>query len=1000
MYFDEDNKSIPKVNLGNRGLSSKDDFLKKIKNDEKKEKEKIQISKQKSIISKFLKKYFRSSQLFTQSKLMNNLESVKILLESKKFDSDKNEQIALKSLEKTINEINPFLNCKMNKTSSIISGYSSVSTILTYISPKRIYSLLDITNQSYMKYMKMLKNLIKIGTFQVYNSIKKDYLIDKEVTLFYLLNILLNFAPLHSKKIILNHFSLNISYIWVLSFILQNLHKILQKQNTEILLKFCEELSYILIEKRKKQIKKNSKITFFLTKYLFSLLDKKYAPSMINQLKLTLFDLFFYSDETMENIQTYKDSAFLKLFSYISSEISLKKKTNLNTEIKDIHFNSFCLMFEYIQRCNLSKVNRTEIIKGINTIIELLFSSKNKINPKLSILIIYTSSQLIVSLYKSNFEKTNYQTILEHIVNKIALKCKPELTNEILMYSIELFKDIFPALRNQEEMANKLFLISNKEAKNIQNEQLFEIISFFVLSQINYKSNYFFVEFRATKDIHQNLPFNYYYLNLLSKYLISLFTNIISHTNLEEIENLSQNMIIKCLKSLYFLDGDINFTFNRDRFWNNLELVSKMSHVSRPVLLEKMKIMPFIFPLQLRLDIGTKELKKIKEEHGSSIINQLRQERMQFGDMDMDLDNDNPILIPRENIFEASLSFYLQGYLKPYVPWKIVFVDKFGKKEDGVDAGGLYKEYIYKLSEECFGPKIGLFTESSTGFLLPNKEAYKISEKYLLMYEFIGFIVAKAICDDIKLYPNISPIFLNNIIEIENSFTDLKEYDPEVYKNLTALKQYEGDVENDFGLTFSICEEDSQTKKVRTINLIENGDKIPVTNNNRLMYIKKMTEYKLYYQYSDQCDNFRNGIQRVIDLEILKMYTGDELRQIIYGFDKDVFDIDDMKNNIQYHHWNMNDPKEVETIKNFFKIVHEFDIKEKEKLLFFCTSLKRLPIGGFKRLRPPFILSKSQQGIPTASTCVNMLKLPVLPYNQLKEKLRYVINAEAGFYYA
>ena len=49
-----------------------------------------------------------------------------------------------------------------------------------------------------------------------------------------------------------------------------------------------------------------------------------------------------------------------------------------------------------------------------------------------------------------------------------------------------------------------------------------------------------------------------------------------------------------------------------------------------------------------------------------------------------------------------------------------------------------------------------------------------------------------------------------------------------------------------------------------------------------------MTEYKLYYQYSDQCDNFRNGIQRVIDLEILKMYTGDELRQIIYGFDKDV----------------------------------------------------------------------------------------------------------------
>ena len=91
------------------------------------------------------------------------------------------------------------------------------------------------------------------------------------------------------------------------------------------------------------------------------------------------------------------------------------------------------------------------------------------------------------------------------------------------------------------------------------------------------------------------------------------------------------------------------------------------------------------------------------------------------------------------------------------------------------------------------------------------------------MYEFLGFITAKAILDDIKLYPNISPIFYNNILEIENAFTDLKEYDSELYKNLTMLKTYEGDVENDFGLTFSITEEDSLSKKTRNINLIENG---------------------------------------------------------------------------------------------------------------------------------------------------------------------------------
>ena len=62
--------------------------------------------------------------------------------------------------------------------------------------------------------------------------------------------------------------------------------------------------------------------------------------------------------------------------------------------------------------------------------------------------------------------------------------------------------------------------------------------------------------------------------------------------------------------------------------------------------------------------------------------------------------------------------------------------------------------------------------------------------------------------DDIKIYPNFSPIFMNDVLEIDNSFTDIKEYDPGLYKNLVDLKNYEGDVENDLCLTFSVIEED------------------------------------------------------------------------------------------------------------------------------------------------------------------------------------------------
>lgn len=1008
MFFDDYNKNKHTVNLGNKTLSSKDDFLKKIKEDERKEKEKIFIEQKKNIISSFIKKNFKSSSQFKEWKLHSKLNSIVALLQSKKFPANNNEQIAIKTIEKTINEINLYLNCRMNKENDLLSLLSSVYTILTYISPNSINIMFNANSNYFFSYAKMFSSLISIATVQMFKYIKRDYLLDDKIYLFSLLQMFLDYFPQFTKNVILNHLSWNISYLFLLSICLQNITKILNKQNEEIFLLFCEEIAYKLVKRREIKIKPNSKVSSFLKFYLKTLLEKNFDSRLLNNMKLTIFSLYFNLGDEEAKVQLlYKDSLLINLFNYIGFEISLNKKVT-NCLLDESHVDSFILMFNQFQKSNLVNINRADFIKGLNDILDFFFKNSTNINIKKCILLLYHSFELIISLYKSSFEKINYQTILEHIVNKIALKYKPNLTQDVLLYSVELLKQVFPNLRNSQEVSNKIIntsnkivLITNQNEIDKENEILFEIISFFVINQINYKSNYFFVEFKTTKNLYENLPFNYYYLNFLSKYLITLFTNIISQIDIEEIENLSQNMIIKCLKSLYLLDGEINYTPNREQFWNNMELVAKMTGNNSALLLEKMKIMPFIFPLKIRLNLGTKEISKIKEMNSNVMRNAMNPYRFQYDDMEIDdHDGGGSIIVPRDNIFEASFSFYLQNLLNPYNKWNITFVDKFGHKEDGVDAGGLYKEYMYKLSEEAFGAKIGLFKESATGFLLPNKEAYKISSKYLSMYEFLGFITAKAILDDIKLYPNISPIFYNNILEIENAFTDLKEYDSELYKNLTMLKTYEGDVENDFGLTFSITEEDSLSKKTRNINLIENGENIAVNNNNRLLYIKKMTEYKLTYQFNEECNAFKEGMQSVMSLETLKMFTGDELRQIVYGFDKDVFDVDDLKNNVKYVHFDLENEKDRELLNNFYQILYEFDDKEKEKFLFFCTSLKRLPIGGFKKMRPKFAIAKSDQGVPTSSTCVNMLKLPVLPYKKLKDMLRYVINADAGFYYA
>lgn len=62
------------------------------------------------------------------------------------------------------------------------------------------------------------------------------------------------------------------------------------------------------------------------------------------------------------------------------------------------------------------------------------------------------------------------------------------------------------------------------------------MVSFAVISKVEYKANYYFSDFNVDKDIFHNLPFNYKYLRVISKSLIKVIVKI-------EID------VYKCIKS-------------------------------------------------------------------------------------------------------------------------------------------------------------------------------------------------------------------------------------------------------------------------------------------------------------------------------------------------------------------------------------------------------------------------------------------------------------------
>ena len=80
--------------------------------------------------------------------------------------------------------------------------------------------------------------------------------------------------------------------------------------------------------------------------------------------------------------------------------------------------------------------------------------------------------------------------------------------------------------------------------------------------------------------------------------------------------------------------------------------------------------------------------------------------------------------------------------------------------------------------------------------------------------------------------------------------------------------------------------------------------------------------------------------------------------------------------------------------------MEEFTDLQKRQLLKFVTSCSRPPLLGFKELYPAFCIhyAGNEDRLPTASTCMNLLKLPEYPdKNTLKQKLVYAIESGSGF---
>lgn len=273
---------------------------------------------------------------------------------------------------------------------------------------------------------------------------------------------------------------------------------------------------------------------------------------------------------------------------------------------------------------------------------------------------------------------------------------------------------------------------------------------------------------------------------------------------------------------------------------------------------------------------------------------------------------------------------------------------KYGKlnvqfhNEEGVDAGGVAREWFSVLSRQMFDPNYALFVTSAADKLTyqPNR-ASGINSEHLNYFKCVGRIIGKAIHDGRLLDAYFTRSFYKLMLGRSVDYRDVEAVDPTYYKSLVWM--LENDITDVIDLTFSIEVDDFGTNKV--IDLKPNGRYIAVTEANKHEYVSLITEQRLVLAIKDQVNAFLEGFHDIIPEQLIQIFNEQELELLISGLPD--IDIDEWKANTVYEGYTLSSPQ----IQWFWRAVRSFNQEERAKLLQFSTGTSKVPLEGFSQLQ-------------------------------------------------
>lgn len=494
---------------------------------------------------------------------------------------------------------------------------------------------------------------------------------------------------------------------------------------------------------------------------------------------ISLHPNFNYSAESHDYLNNFFKNV-IQSENNFKKFITLYKKGYLSIENSDKNFT-------LLENELLNKQKNYSFSEIFNNFSEKKIENKNNINldnyPKAEQLFPVEENLMGFSPQekdaKSYFEKISQ--LKTNIKPEDIIKLLTKTSNFTEMYFLSKgFFDTFSIFRNFFGYSSFIDFINNKEK---------------FLSIINNYQNFLLLIIMIGSDQENDYSFTNILFNFLP--IFEIFYKINENLKLIKTEEFYNEYINK--------NVEINFQLECKSYLKYLKCENKNKFCWVRFF--------FIFNSKSKSEILFEFNCKMQRDEFFNQINSLGNHQMLFNP-----NMTNPYLIieiKRNNMIENSLNFLVNSQLNFKKQLKVKFIG-----EQGIDEGGVKKEYFLLLVRQLFNPEYGMFSyNEQTRFFWFNRNSFEIN----LKFELIGIIFGLAFFNNVILDVKFPLVVYKKLLNIKPCLEDLKEIDEDLYNNFCYLiTTNEKDLRNILETTFTVTVENFGEKIVIPLKVMEN----------------------------------------------------------------------------------------------------------------------------------------------------------------------------------